>query len=95
MEEEKPREADEWEVVPFNENVLSEEECTRIRELGGVTSENRQISLSECISAVFLLSPTPRFAMQKHRIRMFAFPFFLEEEQDTATEKTVCFCMTA
>ncbi len=36
MEEEKPREADEWEVVPFNENVLSEEECTRIRELGGV-----------------------------------------------------------
>ena len=36
MEEEKPREADEWEVVPFNENVFSEEECIRIRELGGV-----------------------------------------------------------
>lgn len=36
MEEEKPREADEWEVVPFNENVLSEEECMKIRELGGV-----------------------------------------------------------
>ncbi|MCM1126140.1 MAG: hypothetical protein NC429_06665 [Lachnospiraceae bacterium] len=36
MEEESPREADEWEVVPFNENVLSEEACARIRELGGV-----------------------------------------------------------
>lgn len=36
MEEEKPREADEWEVVPFNENVFSEEDCFRIRELGGV-----------------------------------------------------------
>ncbi|MDO4302784.1 MAG: hypothetical protein Q4D94_02610 [Bacillota bacterium] len=36
MNEEPPREADEWEVVPFNENVLSEEECIKIRELGGV-----------------------------------------------------------
>lgn len=36
MDEESPREADEWEVVPFNENVLSEEECVRIRALGGV-----------------------------------------------------------
>lgn len=36
MEEEKPREGDEWEVVPFNENVFSEEDCSRIRELGGV-----------------------------------------------------------
>ena len=36
MEEEKPRKADEWEVIPFNENILSEEECMKIRELGGV-----------------------------------------------------------
>lgn len=36
MEEESPREADEWEAVPFNENVLSEEECIRIRQLDGV-----------------------------------------------------------
>ncbi len=36
MNEEQPREQDEWEAIPFNENVLSEEECIKIRELSGV-----------------------------------------------------------
>ena len=26
----------EWEVIAFNENILSEEECIKIREIGGV-----------------------------------------------------------
>lgn len=36
-EEESPKEPEgEWEVTGFNENILSEEECRKIREIGGV-----------------------------------------------------------
>ncbi len=36
-EEENPKEPEgEWEVTGFNENILSEEECRKIREIGGV-----------------------------------------------------------
>lgn len=36
-EEESPKEPEgEWEVAGFNENILSEEECRKIREIGGV-----------------------------------------------------------
>lgn len=34
-EETKRKKKGEWEVVPFNSNALSQEECRRIRELGG------------------------------------------------------------
>lgn len=35
-QEQKGKKKGEWEVVPFNSNTLSEEECRKIRELGGV-----------------------------------------------------------
>ncbi len=33
---EKPKDADEWQVLAFNENIMSEEECKKIRESNGV-----------------------------------------------------------
>lgn len=35
-EEENSEPKGEWEVIAFNENILSEEECRKIREIGGV-----------------------------------------------------------
>lgn len=36
MEDDLTKEQGEWEIVSFNENTLGEEECKKIRELGGV-----------------------------------------------------------
>ncbi len=36
MDDDRAEEQGEWEVIPFNEDVLGEEECQKIRELGGV-----------------------------------------------------------